>query len=104
VAIAVPLAPIVLERRYRLLVDALWRLGRSRPGQWALAVGSGAVVVLLALLAARHFASTSWPLASGDFGLLLAAGLLLLLAQAFKAYGCKYHPFWNVLLDQLWVR
>jgi hypothetical protein len=87
VAIAVPLAPIVLERRYRLLVDALWRLSRSRPGQWALAVGSGAVVVLLALLAARHFASTSWPLASGDPGLLVAAGLLLLLAQAFKAYG-----------------
>ena len=86
-AIAVPLAPIVLERRYRLLVDALWRLGRSRPAQWALAAGSGAVVVLLALLAARHFASTSWPLASGDPGLLVAAGLLLLVAQALKAYG-----------------
>ena len=85
--IAVPLAPILLERRYRLLVDALWRLGRSRPGQWALAAGSGAIVVVLALLAARHFASTSWPLASGNPGLLVAAGLLLLLAQALKAYG-----------------
>ena len=85
--IAVPLAPIVLERRYRLLVDALWRLGRSRPGQWALAAGSGAIVVVLALLAARHFASTSWPLASGNPGVLVAAGLLLLLAQALKAYG-----------------
>jgi hypothetical protein len=31
-AIAVPLAPIVLEGRYRLLVGALWRLGRSRRG------------------------------------------------------------------------
>lgn len=87
VAIAVPLAPIVLERRYRLLVGALWRLGRSRRGQWVLATGSGAVVVVLALLAARHFASTSWPLASGDPGLLVAAGLLLLVAQALKAYG-----------------
>jgi hypothetical protein len=87
VDIAVPLAPILLERRYRLLVDALWRLGRSRPGQWALAVGSGAVVVVLALLAARHFASTSWPLASGNPGVLVAAGVLLLLAQALKAYG-----------------
>jgi uncharacterized membrane protein YbhN (UPF0104 family) len=86
-AIAVPLAPIVLEGRYRLLVGALWRLGRSRRGQWALATGSGAIVVALALLAARHFATTSWPLAKGDPGLLVAAGLLLLLAQALKAYG-----------------
>jgi uncharacterized membrane protein YbhN (UPF0104 family) len=86
-AIAVPLAPIVLEGRYRLLVGALWRLGRSRRGQWALATGSGALVVALALLAARHFATTSWPLAKGDPGLLVAAGLLLLLAQALKAYG-----------------
>ena len=85
--IAVPLAPIVLERRYRLLVDALWRLGRSRPGQWALAAASGAVVVVLALLAARHFASTSWPLASGHPGSARGGGLLLLLAQALKAYG-----------------
>jgi uncharacterized membrane protein YbhN (UPF0104 family) len=86
-AIAAPLAPIVLEARYRLLVGALWRFGRSRRGRWALAAGSGAFVVVLALLAARHFATTSWPLASGDPGLLVAAGLLLLLAQALKAYG-----------------
>ena len=87
VAIAVPLAPVVLEGRYRVLVGALWRLGRSRPGQWALAAGSGALVVALAVLAARHFATTSWPLASGNPGVLVAAGLLLLLAQALKAYG-----------------
>ena len=86
-AIAVPLAPIVLEGRYRVLVGALWRLGRSRPGQWALAAGSGAIVIALAVLAARHFATTSWPLASGNPGVLVAAGLLLLLAQALKAYG-----------------
>jgi hypothetical protein len=86
-AIAVPLAPIVLEGRYRLLVGALWQFGRSRRGRWALAAGSGAFVVALALLAARHFATTSWPLASGDPGLLVAAGLLLVLAQALKAYG-----------------
>jgi hypothetical protein len=86
-AIAAPLAPIVLEGRYRLLVGALWRLGRSRKGRRALAAGSGALVLVLALLAARHFASTSWPLASGNPGVLVAAGLLLLLAQVFKAYG-----------------
>jgi uncharacterized membrane protein YbhN (UPF0104 family) len=86
-AIAAPLAPIVLDGRYRLLVGALWRFGRSRRGRWALAAGSGALVIALALLAARHFATTSWPLASGDPGLLVAAGLLLLLAQALKAYG-----------------
>jgi uncharacterized membrane protein YbhN (UPF0104 family) len=85
--IAVPLAPIVLEGRYRLLVAALWRLRRSRKGRWALAAGSGAFAIVLALLAARHFATTSWPLSSGDPGLLVAAGLLLLLAQALKAYG-----------------
>jgi hypothetical protein len=84
--IAVPLAPIVLEGRYRLLVAALWRLRRSRKGRWALAAGSGAFAIVLALLAARHFATTSWPLSSGDPGLLVAAGLLLL-AQALKAYG-----------------
>jgi hypothetical protein len=86
-AIAVPLAPIVLEGRYRVLVGALWRLGRSRRSRWVLAAGSGAVVLTLALLAARHFATTSWPLASGDPGVLVAAGLLLLLAQGLKAYG-----------------
>jgi uncharacterized membrane protein YbhN (UPF0104 family) len=85
--IAVPLAPVVLEGRYRLLVAALWRLRRSRRGRWALAAGSGAFVIALALLAARHFATSSWPLSSGDPGLLVAAGLLLLLAQALKAYG-----------------
>jgi hypothetical protein len=50
-------------------------------------VGSGAVVIVLALLAVRHFATTSWPLSSGHPALLVAAGLLLLFAQAFKAYG-----------------
>src|ERR1700675_1474984 len=78
--IAVPLAPIVLEGRYRPLGAALWRLRRSRKVRWALAAGSGAFVIVLALLAARHFATTSWPLSSGHPGLLLAAGLLLLLA------------------------
>ena len=67
--------------------SALARLRRSRRGRWALAVRSGAVAIALAVLAARHFATTSWPLSGGQPGLLVAAGLLLLLAQALKAYG-----------------
>jgi Lysylphosphatidylglycerol synthase TM region len=86
-AVAVAAAPIVLEGRYRLLLRALVRLGRSRRGRWALALGWGAVAIVLALLAVRHFATSSWPLSRGDPGLLVAAGLLLLLAQALKAYG-----------------
>jgi hypothetical protein len=86
-AIAAPLGPIVVEGRYRLLVGALWRLGRSRRGRWALAAGSGALVIALALLAARHFATTALPLSGGEPGILVAAGLLLLLAYGFKAYG-----------------
>src|SRR6266511_4648425 len=85
--IAVSAAPIVLEGRYRLLLGALWRLRHSRGVRWALAAGSGVLVIALALLAARHVAAGSWPLSRGHPGLLVAAGLLLLLAQGLKAYG-----------------
>jgi len=85
--IAVSAAPIVLDGRYRLLVGALWRLRHSRSGHWAFVAGWGAVALALAVLAARHFATTSWPLSSGEPGLLVAAGLLLLLAYALKALG-----------------
>jgi uncharacterized membrane protein YbhN (UPF0104 family) len=85
--IAISAAPIVLEARYRLLLGALWRLRRSRRGRWALAAGPGVFAVAFALLAARHFATTSWPLSEGQPAVLVAAGLLLLLAQGFKAYG-----------------
>jgi uncharacterized membrane protein YbhN (UPF0104 family) len=85
--IAETAASIGLEGRYRLLLAALIRIQRSRRGRWALGVGSGAVVTLLALLVARHFATTSWPLSSGDPGLLVAVGVLLLFAHMLKAYG-----------------
>ncbi len=52
-----------------------------------LTVGSGALAVGLVALAVRHFAATSWPLASGAPALLVAVGLLFLCAYAFKAYG-----------------
>ena len=85
--IAVSTAPIVLDGRYRVLVGALVRLRRSRRGRWAAAVGYTAVALGLAFLAARHFATTSWPLSDGDPGVLVAAALLLLGAQALKASG-----------------
>jgi uncharacterized membrane protein YbhN (UPF0104 family) len=80
-------APIVLDGRYRLLVQALVRLHCSRRLQRTLAAGSGAIVIVLVLLAVRHFATTSWPLSTGHPVLLLAVGLLLVLAQWLKAYG-----------------
>lgn len=86
-AVASSAAPIVLEGRYRLLLGALVRLRRSRRGRWAIGVGYGVLAVVLAGLAARHFATGSWPLSGGNPGLLVAAALLLLVAQALKALG-----------------
>src|SRR5438093_12660739 len=85
--IAVSAAPVVLEGRYRLRMRALWQLRHSRRTRWGLGLGSAAVMLALAILAVRHFATTSWPLSHGQPGLLLTAGLLLLLAQALKAFG-----------------
>jgi hypothetical protein len=60
---------------------------RSPRGRWALGAGTGIVTLGLAALAARHFAAMSWPLSTRHPGLLVAAGLLLVLAQALKAFG-----------------
>jgi uncharacterized membrane protein YbhN (UPF0104 family) len=76
-----------VQGRLRVAAEVLLRHRRSRLSRWTLALGSGAVVMVLALLAGRHFASTSWPLSGADPGLLVAAGVLLLAAQALKAYG-----------------
>ena len=81
------LAPIVLESRYRLLLKAVIRLRGSRRGRLALGSGYGVVAVALAVLAVRHFAAAGWPLKHGRPGVLVAAGLLLLLAQGLKALG-----------------
>ena len=83
-SVVVSVTPILLESRYRLLVSAYIRLRRSRRGRWALGVGSGAVTLVLA---ARHFATMSLPLSSDQPGVLVAAALLLVLAQALKAFG-----------------
>jgi hypothetical protein len=70
----------------RALVGAYAGL-RSPRGRWALGAGTGIVTLGLAALAARHFAAMSWPLSTRHPGLLVAAGLLLVLAQALKAFG-----------------
>ena len=85
--IAVSAGPVVLEGRYRVLMRSLWQLRHSRRTRWGVGLGSLAIMLVLAFLAVRHFATTSWPLSHGQPGLLLAAGLLLLLAQALKALG-----------------
>lgn len=83
----VSVTPILLDSRYRLLVSAYARLHRSKRGRWALAAGTGAGTLALAALATRHFATMSWPLSSRQPGVLVAAALLLVLAQALKAFG-----------------
>src|ERR1044072_1357222 len=62
-------------------------LCRSRNGKIALNVASGVLGIGVALLAARHFAETGWPLANADFQLVGAAGGFFLLSYAFKAFG-----------------
>jgi hypothetical protein len=89
VAVAVSVAPILLESRYRLLVGAYVRLRRSRRGRWVVAAVTGAVTLALAALAVRHFATMSWPLSSRHPMVLVASALLLVLAQALKALGWR---------------
>jgi hypothetical protein len=78
---------LLLEGRYRLLVGALRRLRRSRRGRFVIAVGVGMVATTLAVLAGRHFVTSSWPLSNGSPGVLVTAGLLLILAHTLKALG-----------------
>ena len=83
--VSVPVVPAQL--RYRRLGAACVGLRRSRRGRWALGAGTGVITLALAALAARHFAAMSWPLSTRQPGLLAAAALLLVLAQALKAFG-----------------
>ncbi len=45
------------------------------------------MAIAILFVAARHFATTSWPLTHGEPSLLIASGVLLLLAQGLKACG-----------------
>ena len=71
--------------RFRLLLPRVRSL--HGPFGWAIAVVSGAGVAAAGFLVVRHFERTPWPLSHGEPGLLVAAGLLLLVAQGLKAIG-----------------
>jgi lysylphosphatidylglycerol synthase-like protein len=60
---------------------------RSPRGRLVVNLVCGLIAVAVALLAARHFAETGWPLAHADLSLLGAASGFFLLAYVFKAYG-----------------
>ena len=64
------------------------KLGPLRvPVGWALAAVSGAGALGGGFLVVRHFATTAWPLSGGEPSVLVAVGLLFLVAQALKAIG-----------------
>jgi hypothetical protein len=67
----------------------LYDLCRSPKGKLALNVGVGVFAITVSVLAARHFAGIGWPYAGANVGLVAAAGVLFLLAYAFKAYGWR---------------
>jgi len=88
-AVLDPRSAARLLRAPLVVLVCLARLARSRSGRLALTAGSGALAIGLSVLAVRHFAVTGWPLSHGRPGLLVAAGLLFLVAYAFKAYGWR---------------
>lgn len=64
-------------------------LARWRSRRLALVTGGGVLLIAFAVLAARRFAETSWPLVHGHPGVLAAAGLLFVLAGALKIYAWR---------------
>src|SRR5215210_2490537 len=68
-------------------VRGFLRYCRSPRGRLVVNLISGLLAVGVAVLAARHFAETGWPLAHADIRLLAAASGFFLLAYLFKALG-----------------
>jgi Lysylphosphatidylglycerol synthase TM region len=65
----------------------LYDLCRAPKGKLLLNLGVGMFAITVSVLAARHFAGIGWPFAGANVGLVAAAGVLFLVAYAFKAYG-----------------
>jgi uncharacterized membrane protein YbhN (UPF0104 family) len=74
-------------------VEPLARACRGRRWRIALNAVSALAAVAISCFAARHFAEVGWPLAGADPALVAGAGVLFLLAYAFKAYG--WHRLFN---------
>jgi lysylphosphatidylglycerol synthase-like protein len=81
-----PLGTLPIRAARRLQSAAEFIRG-SPVWRQAIGIASALSMVVLFYFAARHFATTSWPLTDGHPAILIASGLLLLLAQAFKAMG-----------------
>jgi uncharacterized membrane protein YbhN (UPF0104 family) len=79
----------VVKSRVELAPYGLVHAAASRGGRRAITAASVVVAFALAALTARHFTQTSWPLSQARPGLLVAAGLLLVVAYGFKAYGWR---------------
>lgn len=70
-------------------LDRIVHGARSRHAELAFTVASAVLALVLAGVAARYFADTSWPLFRAHPGLLVAAGALSLLAYVLKAFGWR---------------
>jgi hypothetical protein len=84
--------PLFRIKRPRRQADAgcmkvLERVRASRNVRLFLNISYAVVAVVLAVVTARHFASTGWPLAHADLQLVAVSGVLFLLGYAFKAVG-----------------
>jgi hypothetical protein len=66
---------------------AVQRLRHSKKLQLAVNLTFGLALLAVAILSARHFQAMGWPLHGADPVLVVAAGLLLLVAAALKAWG-----------------
>jgi hypothetical protein len=71
----------------RQSLRGLYDLCRSPWGKLGLSLGIGIFALTTSVLAARHFAGLGWPFGGANIGLVVAVGVLFLLAYAFKAYG-----------------
>jgi uncharacterized membrane protein YbhN (UPF0104 family) len=65
------------------------RILANKKVQFLLNGGLGLVLLGVSALSARHFMKTGWPLHKANYWLVALAGLLFLLAYAFKAWGWR---------------
>lgn len=75
----------------RPVVERIVKLWESSRVRRSVNVVSVAIALLVGVLAGKHFASTGWPLRNARTDYVVGAGLLFLVAYAFKAWG------WNRL-------